>query len=164
VIGLEFKEALGGFFDREKVIKAVGIADKKVLSAQGQEVQYQAKGMLWPAKGPSSPGNPPHMHMGLIKKLLYFSYDFSSKSVVIGPAIIDRPTGAPSTLEYGGDAKMQDIVWKTKSGNEWKGWNQGPRTLHKIIRTIHILPRPYMKPALVKAGPKLAKLWQDSVH
>lgn len=51
---------------------------------------------------PSKPGEPPRMHEGLIKKFTYFTYDPESRSTVVGPAGLDRPTGAPETLEKGG--------------------------------------------------------------
>jgi len=155
MIELSFKAAKEGFFDRRSVIRALGEANVRVLSAQGQEVQYQAKGLLWPGKGPSAPGRPPHMHTGLIKKFLYFSYDVATKSEVIGPAIINTPTGAPKTLEYGGDAQFPENRWATVGGQ---------RKLVSKYKIIHVLPRPYMKPALALAKPRLAELWQNSVR
>lgn len=155
MFNMTLKAGKEGFFDRTKVEAAVGAARKKVLSAQGQEVQYQAKGLLWKRKGPSRPGEPPHMHLGLIKRFLYFGFDFNARSVVIGPTLIGRPTGAPETLEYGGDTTMQEFLWKTRDGK---------RTLEKKQKRIHIAARPYMHPALARAQPKLAGMWANSIR
>lgn len=82
----------------------------------------------------SKPGEPPRMRLGLIKKFLFFSYDPQTRSVVIGPAILDRPTGAPEVLETGGTTTTYDG------------------------RTIHIAARPFMKPAFDKNISHLPRL------
>lgn len=56
---------------------------------------------------PSRPGEYPRMKSGEIKKLLFFSYDAKNRSVVVGPAVLNSPTGAPKTLEEGGVARNQ---------------------------------------------------------
>lgn len=79
---------------------------------------------------PSEPGKPPRMILGLIKKFLFFAYERAQRSVVIGPAIIDQPTGAPETLEEGGYVRF-------------KGAN------------VRIEQRPYIKPIFDEYYPKL---------
>jgi hypothetical protein len=65
--------------------------------------------------------------------------------VVVGPTLINRPTGAPETLEHGGDAEIFD----RKTGKS---------------RTVRIEPRPYMGPALAAESPKFAAMWANSVR
>jgi len=78
----------------------------------------------------ANPGEPPRMRKGLIKKLLFFAWDPATRSVVTGPAEIDRPTGAPRTLEEGGHAQ-------SKNGR------------------FRIEARPYMKPEFHELLPSL---------
>lgn len=87
----------------------------------------------------SKPGEPPRTIRGDIKKFLFFAFDAASKTVLVGPALLNSPTGAPHTLEYGGTAQIGD-------------------------RTITIKPRPYMAPAVATALPKLHQLWKDAMH
>ena len=56
------------------------------------------------AKGPSKPGKPPHVHRGDLKRLLFFSYDPATRSVVVGPTPFNGPALVPRTLELGGQS------------------------------------------------------------
>lgn len=82
---------------------------------------------------PSKPGEPPRMIGGQIKQFLFFSYDKDARSVVIGPATIDRPTGAPRVLEESGEVT-------TRNGR------------------VRIEKRPYMQPAFAANISKLPSL------
>jgi len=82
---------------------------------------------------PSAPGEPPRVIGGQVKKFLYFAYDKQERSVVVGPAKINNPTGAPETLEKGG-------VVNTKAGR------------------VKISKRPYMLPAHQEHISKLPSL------
>jgi len=67
-----------------------------------------ARHSIRPRKKPSPPGSPPSSHTGLLKKFIYFGYDPSKRSVVIGPVrLSERGRGeAPHLLEYGGPRKV----------------------------------------------------------
>lgn len=82
---------------------------------------------------PSAPGEPPRMHSGEIKKFLYFTYEPKTNSVLVGPALLDRPTGAPEKLEKGG--------WVDTSNGRAK-----------------IAQRPFMKPSFDENINKLPRL------
>ena len=142
---ITIKMAKGNFFDREIVMKAVDSARRKVLSKQGAFVRTRAKSSIRRRKKSSTPGSPPSSHVGLLKQFIYFAYDPAEKSVVIGPTLINRPTGAPETLEHGGDAEIVD----RKTGKS---------------HSVHIEPRPYMGPALAAESPKFAAMWANSVR
>ena len=87
----------------------------------------------------SRPGEPPRSITGLLRRFLYFAFDPSRRSVVIGPARISSGSGAPETLEHGGF---------TKRGS----------------RRVRIDARPYMGPALEREQVQLPALWRNSVR
>lgn len=82
----------------------------------------------------SLPGEPPRSVTGYLKQFLYFAYDSNSKSVVIGPAKLNKAGNVPSVLEYGG-----------------------------ISGKSVIKARPYMAPAEEKAEDYYMNLWKDSI-
>lgn len=93
----------------------------------------------------SKPGEPPRSQTGLLRKFLLYAYDIQSESVVIGPAKINRATGAPETLEYGGAT----IVRRRKG---------------KTTRTrVKIAARPFMQPALEAELDNIPEQWRGAV-
>lgn len=88
----------------------------------------------------SRPGQPPRSQTGILKRFIYDAMDPRTRSVVIGPARIERGTDAPRVLEYGGRTRLPNG------------------------RTIYLSPRPYMRPALAAKLPQLPKLWKDAVQ
>lgn len=123
------------------------------------------------AKTPySTPGNPPFAHQRkkstiinpdgskvvtekgfgpLLRKLLFYSYDASRKSVVVGPSNLG--TGVPKLHEFGGT--KQASRFKMVAGN--------------LVRTPYQAkypPRPYMRPALEKCRNQFAKFWKNSIR
>jgi len=140
---LDFKAAKANFFDRSAVVRAVDRATQAVLSKFGAFVRRRAQTSIRKRKGTSPPGGPPYSHVGTLRRLLFFGYDRAAQSVVIGPVLSTRPTGAPKNLEYGGTADVP---------------HQG-----KTVRA-RIRPRPFMGPALAAELPGLPQMWRDSVR
>jgi len=115
------------FFDRAVVLDLIDKAAVKGLGYFGAVVRLTAKRSIKNAKNffdHSRAGNPPKSHVGTLKRMIYYAWDPSTRSVVIGPQLFTPMTGAPETLEYGGNAFI-----KSKK------------------KTVHIAPRPYMRPA-----------------
>ena len=140
------------FFDKPAVMRAVSEASRKILSKFGAFVRTSAKSSIRQSKSASKPGEPPHSHSGLLKRFIFFGYDTAQASVVVGG---ERLTGrnkgeAPSILEHGGTANLMVL-----SKSERKRYPKGKK--------IHILPRPYMNPALEKNIDLLPAMWRDSV-
>lgn len=104
----------------------------------------------------SEPGEPPRSITGLLRKFIYFAYDPATRSVVIGPAKLDKSTGAPATLEYGGQATI--TKFRTVTGADGKTY------IAKRKERIVIEPRPFMAPAYESAKKDLATKWRDSVR
>jgi hypothetical protein len=145
VIRLDFKSARANFFDSKKVLAAVDRAARRVLSKFGAFVRTRARTSIRKRKGVSLPGGPPHSHVGLLRRFLFFSYDPDNKSVVIGPAKISGtvdPDALPA-LEYGGSSTTED-----RRGRKQR---------------IAVKARPFMGPAFEAERPGLPAMWRDSV-
>jgi len=131
------------FFDRKAVTSALDKGTRQVLSQFGALVRKTARWSIRKRKKSSLPGQPPSSHTGLLKRFLFYSYDYSRKSVVIGPAKLNaKNTGAPEALEYGGTALLK---------------------IGKENRKIQIASRPYMNPAFEKTKTQLPHLWRNSI-
>jgi len=145
VIGMDIKRM---FFDRKAVTGAVDKATGRVLSRFGAFVRRTARSSIRKRKRTSRPGEPPTSRTGLLKRFIFFGYDPSRRSVVIGPARLNQKVGdAPEALEYGG---MTTVVEGTR---------------HKRRkRKVRIVARPYMGPAFEQERPKLAAMWRDSIR
>lgn len=94
----------------------------------------------------SPPGKPPYDRTGFLRQFIWFGYDATERSVVIGPALLNRGSGAPETLEYGGTTTIST------------GASAARRD-----RRVAIAARPYMGPAEKKEEPKLPGMWRDSI-
>jgi len=140
-IGLRVKEC---FFDRAKVVNAMDRATRNALGHFGGYVRKIAKRMIKRAPGASAPGHAPHSHEGHLRELIFYSFDFDQRSVVIGPERLERghmygPTTVPQLMEGGG-------------------------TVIGIDGKVHIYPaRPYMGPAFEAGKAHLDEFWQDAM-
>lgn len=151
----------GSFFDAQKVLDATDNAERKVLSKFGAFVRRTARTSIRkhakpsqasiekairkgkrPKRTTSRPGKPPYDHTGLLKRNIFFAYERSRHSVVIGPVALNQRSGVPELLEYGGRA-MRKIKGKMK------------RVTYK--------PRPFMGPAMARNLPALPAMWADSI-
>jgi hypothetical protein len=132
------------FFDTRAVTSRVDLATRKVLSKFGAFVRTGARHSIRKRKAVSEPGQPPSSHVGLLRKLIYFGYDPSRRSVVIGPTPLHGTAEAPPLLEYGGRARRRGR----------KGRN--------VMASYRA--RPFMGPAFEKEKPKLPAMWAGSVR
>ena len=142
MVGMDFRAASRGFFDRERVMRRVTAAERRVLSKFGAFVRQRGRTSIRKRKGTSPPGKPPHSHLGILRKLLFFSWDPGPRSVVIGPTISRRGSQAPRLLEHGGDTTIP-----TQAGS---------------VRATY-RPRPFMGPAFAAEKPRLPDLWRNAV-
>ena len=152
---ITLKAAKNNFFDRAVVINAVDRATLRVLSKFGAFVRTRAESSIRKRKKASLAGDPPSSHVGLLKALIFFSFDQGSRSVVIGPTLINRPTGAPEVLEYGGDTTVTDYQFRRRGGKNVR---------EAKTRRIHVKARPYMNPAFQAELPGLPAMWANSVR
>jgi hypothetical protein len=134
------------FFDRGPIVRAVEKARRAVLSKAGAFIRTTARNSMRRRKGSAPPGQPPHVHKGTLRRLIFFGYDRSSDSVVVGPVGF-RASTAPNLLEFGGKATLVR------------------RRRGKVVRDRATYEsRPFMGPALEKERPRLPQLWAGSVR
>jgi hypothetical protein len=144
VIGLTLNQVRGLFFDRTAVMAATTAAERKVLSRFGAFVRQRARTSMKRRRDPAPPGEPPSAHTGLLRQHLYFAWDPSARSVVIGPvALNQKQRGVPPLLEYGGPAVR--VRWGRP-------------------RQVFYQPRPFMRPAFAAEQARLPTLWRGSVR
>jgi hypothetical protein len=96
------------FLDRQAVTKAIGRAAAKALGKAGAYIRQSARQSIRTAKTASRPGRPPHSHVGTLKRLLFFSFDPATNSVVVGPVGFDgrqAETNVPKALEFGANRR-----------------------------------------------------------
>lgn len=134
------------FFDRAKVVKALDRVNRRYLARGGRYVQKVARSSMKRRKGPSDPGEPPNVHEGSLRKLLYFVYD-PPGSMLIGP-VGRRGSNVPAALEFGGKSTSRVRV---RRGQYAK-------------KVVQIDKRPYMRPALDKSKGKLSEIYAQSIR
>lgn len=81
------------FFDKEAVLTKVDPAIRKTLSADGARLRRSARRSMRSKEGAAPKGKPPHRHkkdkqhpLGpLVYDRLFFAYEPSTESVIVGP-------------------------------------------------------------------------------
>jgi hypothetical protein len=186
----QFARIKSMFFDRQAVKNMMDKRSREVLSHFGAKCMRFARNSIPSRNKISSPGQPPSSHVGmenrLIRKLakaagkprpkldtgikeIYYSYDPSSMSVVIGPIPFNSSELSASAgsrgsnlttlelLEYGGTAYRR--VKRFDLGGE-VFWIHHPAL--PPVRCEY-KPRPFMGPAFDKAEEFLPGFWADSI-
>lgn len=111
MIKLDFKR----FFVDRQFTKAIDRARKNAVMAVGRVLRIDARDSMKRGSDttpPSRPGQPPVYRRktkktpfgGLLRKLLFFGYDASTESVVVGPVKLGN-SNAPALLEFGGTSQ-----------------------------------------------------------
>lgn len=145
MLTLKFKMV---FFNSARVIRAMDAATRRALTKVGAFIRTRAKTSIRKRKGVSRPGQPPHSHVGTLRRLLFFALGPDRKSVVVGPARFGAGK-APSRLEFGGKAIR---ISKHQSGK------RGRR------RIVRYRKRPFMGPALEAELPAIPSRWRNSLR
>ena len=172
-LSLKIDDVKGAFFDSKRVEDSVSKVERANLSKAGAFIRRSAIFSIRSGKGSSKPGQPPKSHSGILKRFLYFAFDSSSRSVVVGPALTNQTIAnqraigntIPGVLESGGQEALSEVQ-SPRTGQWWKrnsklrfqqDWPQ--RT-----RRINVAARPFMAPALQANIAKIPGVWKDSVH
>ena len=173
------------FFDQKAVRGAVDKATRWVFTRFGAKVRGRAMASIKPppagevtvrlavpghgtpvtftAPRSAAEGQPPHGESkSPLRRFIWFAYDPSARSVMIGPARLTRTRAqrasiAPQALEYGGQSVHTSVRF----------YRTGPRGgVHRLKANVkvNIRPHPFMRPAFDKTQEKdLAGLWRNSV-
>jgi hypothetical protein len=142
MIGIKLSDAKRLFFDRAAVTSAADRGTRKVLSKFGAFVRQTARTSIRKRKAVSEPGQPPSSHTGLLKRNIFFVFSPETRSVVIGPILLNQRTDAPRLLEHG------DTVVR--------------RRRNRRVRMTYEA-RPFMGPAFEREQQQLPALWKNSV-
>jgi hypothetical protein len=165
-----------GFFDRAKVLRALGKENHAILMKFGLATRRRALKSLKYDDKPSKPGEPPHAHktrtkkftskktgkvrvrrVSFLREFLYSSYDSTAKSIIIGPTKLDQVAGleVPSVLEHGGTATIKTKVKKLPG-------QKGKATFE--TRKVHMAPRPFMNPAGMEELKAVPEMWKNAIR
>jgi len=124
-------------FNTDKLIKKIEGGKRRALMKAGAKQRGIMKRMIpFRKKKKSEPGKPPNAHtrsneFGL--KMILYSYDQMTESVIVGP--VGRRNGTapvPGILDKGGATQ---IVVKDRRGN-------------RRLKTVYVKARPFTKPSL----------------
>ncbi len=140
--GFGISQAKSMFFSSAKVQAAVDAATRKNLSKFGAWVRQDAKRSIRKRKKVRKTG-PPRNVTGKLKKFIFFTFDMSSRSVIIGPARFAR-------------AKRDNLVML-----EYGGTRMSDKFGVKVQQRYP--PRPFMRPAFAKNLPRGVTVWKDSM-
>ena len=174
------------FFDRRAVTSAMDKATVKSLSKFGAFVRRAAQTSMRYRKGASQPGQPPSAHkskqlaalkkMGrakhngaLLRELLFFAYDPTTRSVVVGPlGFKAKGTPVPALHEFGGTRMAysgETMAVKNPAGRDDKGrfYSRGVQLVKIGGKTLRYPKRPFMNPALERMIPRFAQTFKGSV-
>ena len=195
------QKAKDQFFTSDKVKKMLSPGVIKALSKAGAYTRRAAKSSLRYRKSSSAVGQPPSVHRimkqnrkdkktGLMKQqqvsplreLLFFGYDSTTQSVVVGPVITGgkRPTTdgpVPRALERGGriykitkvnvsrsprviSARQREAFLRKKAAGTLPVPRRPPME-RKIVEPRTLFPRPFMVPALEKILPQFRGAFKD---
>lgn len=171
------------FFDRPAVISAVKKATRKTLSKAGAFVRTRARTSIRPApkkkKYTPVPGKPPRSHLGTLKRLIFFAWDPTTESVVVGPALFAGKTSdptAPEVLELGGRVHRRHKVHVARRKAHTAAQAAAYRRLlvegrvkregsdtRVVEETVTYRKFPYMNPALQLEAVNFPDLFKDAV-
>lgn len=149
----QFASVKSFFFDRKEITQKLDPETRKALSKFGAFVRRTSKSSLKYGDKPSPVGKPPTVHrsQGFTRKkkvkgqvvqqpsspmreLIFFSYDPTTRSVVVGPTLGGSKSSAPEMQEHGGT----NVI-----------------AVDGVRKIAHYRPRPFMRPAFDK---ELAKV------
>lgn len=141
------------FFDRAEVLKKVEAKERRLLASVGgfarttikrsfpKPVKKNKPGEPPRDSKPSPPGHPPRRQTGILYDAIFFGYDSSSRSVVVGPLKRSTKSGAsdtPVVLNEGG--VVRNALLRVVEG-------RGKKRRERFFRkTFTLKPRPYVGP------------------
>jgi hypothetical protein len=176
--------------------------DRFVIESEAERIEFAnlkrnafylrrvARNSIRKRKSPSSGGQPPRSVRGDLKRGIWAVMD-GRGTAVVGPVKWPWGTGAPNTLEFGGDSVIDNSVRReVGDGGEMRMVRTGGREVRPGVRvvygkirtqaqadratrinreifgprTIRVAERPFMAPSLQRSVPKFEPMWSMSVR
>jgi hypothetical protein len=147
------------FFDREGVQQQLSRKAIAALTRIGGFIRTTARrSMRRKTSGPpSKPGTPPFARVGTLRDQLFFAYDPSTMSVIVGPVGLGKAE-VPALHEYGGSIAVEETLYSIRKAATARQAASFRRLVvegkikvkpkPKRIRRLAYPARPYMGPAL----------------
>ncbi len=145
MFALSLKQLKPLFLDRRPIMDRTDRWWRRAAMRVGGYLRRAARSQIRRRKRISKPGQGPTSWTGLLKRNIFFAYDPRRRTVVVGPAALNKATDAPHLLEFGGRTSLEQEV-------------DGRR----VRRLAYYRPRPYMKPALEKTRKKIPSLLRQA--
>ena len=128
-----------------KVKRAVDRGNFESLTRAGAYVRGVAQRSIKQDAEYAPPGHPPHTRRGKLRESIFFAVEQRQVNAVIGP-VATRLGQIGRIHEHGGRYRV-----RKKASKKGPAFGTYPK-------------RPFMKPALDIARPRLPSLWAGSVH
>jgi hypothetical protein len=168
------------FFDRPKIVAALGRARSRALSKAGSFVRRRARSSMRRRKQSSAPGQPPTARAanGPSLKTILFAFDGGKDSVIVGPVQLNQATNAikarttvPALHEFGETASLTEsrVMPRIGQPGPWRLATRrrtrpnANRRTESRTRTAKYPARPFMAPALAAEAPKFPDLFGNSI-
>ena len=154
------------FFDRENVKRHVKDGTKSFLSKAGAFARRTMKGIIRAGKKPAKPGTPPKSHTGLFKEKIYFGFDESTQSVVVGPSFFKKQSPpVPQLLNEGGSVpgNGRTIYVDPGQGRDASGRFVSGKRAVRVTGNMQYRSFPYVAPTWDKVEPQFPKLFSNAI-
>lgn len=176
-MAFDFITLRGTFFDSAHVMRKADKMKRRALSKFGAFVRQKARSSIRRVKKPSQPGKPPHTQKGTLK-LIFFSWDERTGTVVVGPILAQAKGGGgkvPRLHEIGGQRTNQkpapgafpgatSLRQKESFMRKVRDGTITPRKREKIKFLATYPARAYMNPAMEAELPKFAALFKGAFN
>ena len=173
MIHMTLREAQANFFTRLE--RQMDAATKKAYSRAGSIIRRRARRLTNKAAKLQTrqfttragqtrqisflvgapPGEPPRKRTGAIRDLIVFAADTARNTVVVGPTLFSRPTGAPNVMEFGGTVPLPV--------RNSAGWPRRDSAGNIRFAPKRIAARPYMKRALDDVKSSIPEQWRGTL-
>jgi hypothetical protein len=158
------------FFDRAKVLDRLEKKEARVLNKTGGEGRQTVKRSMRPggkAGKTAAPGEPPRWQTKKLRDGIFYGYDASNRSVVIGPIRTSaKQRDVPRILDQGGPVRNALVrVKETRTPQELGvSATEAKKRKFRFVRASFTLqPRPYVSPRSVNY-PKILEFFRKNLE
>jgi len=138
------------FFDTKVVKQSIDRKKRAFLSKFGAFTRRDAQQSIRPAGKrdiSSRPGEPPRGHTKVLKRKIFFAFEPTRETVVIGPVIVAAAEGKAEALEALEEGGRTTVIERLRNGSTKK-------------RKVKIAARPFMLPAFTRQSANISSIWK----